>query len=96
MKTVAIFGRELNHHFKDDILFLLNYLKEKGVAVQVHKKYLKKLESEFLVDLEYVTPFSSTKNKHSKPDLLISIGGDGTFFGLYADAKGNGCSGYRY
>lgn len=79
MKTVAIFGKELNHEFKDDILFLLGYLKEKQVDIQIHKTYRKKLEEEFGVDLAEVTTFTKAKNRNQRPDLFISIGGDGTF-----------------
>lgn len=79
MKTVAIFGKELNHQFKDDIVFLIEYLQEKGVETQIHKKYKKKLEDEFELDLSHAIPFSSSKFKNKYPDLFISIGGDGTF-----------------
>jgi NAD+ kinase len=79
MKTVAIFGKELNHHFKDDIIFLLDYLREKGIEIQIHKKYLKKIKEEFELECEYAVPFTSARNKHKLPDLFISIGGDGTF-----------------
>ncbi|UTW65058.1 NAD kinase [bacterium SCSIO 12643] len=79
MKTVAIFGKELNHKYKEDIIFLLDYLKEKGIEIQIHKKYLKKLKEEFLLDLSHAVPFSSARNKNHRPDLFISIGGDGTF-----------------
>ena len=79
MKTVAIFGKELNHKFKDDIIFLLNYLKEKNIEIQIHKKYLQKLTSEFDLELNHTVSFTSARNKHHRPDLFISIGGDGTF-----------------
>jgi hypothetical protein len=67
MKIVAIFGKEINHQFKDDILFLLSYLKECEVEIQIHKKYLSKLKDEFEIDLAHVMPFSSTKNRNEKP-----------------------------
>ena len=79
MKTIAIFGKELNHAFKEDIIFLLDYLKEKQFEIQIHKKYLLKLTQEFDMDLSHVIPFSSARNKHKRPDLFISVGGDGTF-----------------
>ena len=79
MKTIAIFGKELNHAFKDDIIFLLGYLKEREFEIQIHKKYLLKLSEEFDLDLSHVIPFSSARNKHKRPDLFVSIGGDGTF-----------------
>tara|TARA_R110002050_G_scaffold290260_1_gene443799 strand:- start:130767 stop:131651 length:885 start_codon:yes stop_codon:yes gene_type:complete len=79
MKTVAIFGKEVNHKFKDDIIFLLNYLKEKEIDIQIHKKYLSKLKEEFEIDLRHVVAFTSARNKHRRPDLFISVGGDGTF-----------------
>lgn len=88
MKSVAIFGKELNHKFKSDIEFLLSYLKENGVSIQIHKRYLQKLEEEFQLDLSHVIPFSSAHNKNRKPDLLISIGGDGTFLDSTLMLKG--------
>ena len=79
MKSVAIFGKELNHKFKRDIIFLLDYLKEQKIEIQIHKKYLHKLMEEFGLELDHAVPFTSARNKNQKPDLFISIGGDGTF-----------------
>jgi len=79
MKSIAIFGKELNHKHRDDIIFLLNYLKSKNVEIQVYTPYIKKLEAEFGVELSHVLRFTKAKNKHNRPDLFISIGGDGTF-----------------
>ncbi|MGB0391143.1 MAG: NAD kinase [Salibacteraceae bacterium] len=88
MKTVAIFGKELNYKFKKDIEFLFSYLEELGIEIQVHKKYLLKLETEFDLQLPKAIPFTSAKNRNKKPDLLISIGGDGTFLDSTLMLKG--------
>jgi NAD+ kinase len=79
MKSVAIFGKELNHKFKRDIIFLLDYLKEQKIEIQIHKKYLNKLIEEYGLELGHAIPFTSARNRNNKPDLFISIGGDGTF-----------------
>lgn len=79
MKCVAIFGKELNHNFREDIIFLLDYLKEQNVQIQIYRPYLKKLVQEFGINLEHAEKFTKAKNKLGRPDLFISIGGDGTF-----------------
>ena len=89
MKTVAIFGKELNPNYKKDVIFLFEYLKEKNVQIQVHKKYLQKLIKELDMDFGSVIPFTSASSKSSKPDLLISIGGDGTFLDSTLMLKGS-------
>ena len=79
MKCVAIFGKELNHKFREDIIFLLDYLKQKNVQIQIFKPYLHKLEEEFEINLDHTRKFTKAKNELERPDLFISIGGDGTF-----------------
>lgn len=79
MKSIAIFGKELNHKFRDDIIFLLDYLKELGIEIQIYRPFFKKLEEEFNINLSHTIKFTKAKNKNKIPDLFISIGGDGTF-----------------
>lgn len=88
MKRVAIFGKELNPRYVKDVLFLIDYLKENQVEIQIHKKYLMKLNEVPGFDDSGLKPFSSTRNKMAKPDLLISVGGDGTFLDSTLMLKG--------
>lgn len=79
MKSVAIFGKEVNLKHKEDIIFLLSYLKQLGVETQIYKPYCKKLEEHTGLDLKYALKYTKAKNKNNRPDFFISIGGDGTF-----------------
>ena len=88
MKRVAIFGKELNSKYVKDVVYLVDYLRDNKVELQVHKKYLEKLKEVPGFDDTGILPFSSARNKISKPDLLISIGGDGTFLDSSLMLKG--------
>lgn len=88
MKRVAIFGKELNPKYVKDVVYLIDYLRENQVELQVYKKYLEKLMEVPNFDCSGILPFSSTRNKITKPDLLISIGGDGTFLDSTLMLKG--------
>ncbi len=79
MKRVAIFGKELNPQYVKEVLFLIDYLRDNQVEVQIHKKYLGKLKEVPGFNADNIIPFASARKKVAKPDLLISIGGDGTF-----------------
>lgn len=88
MKRVAIFGKELNPKYIKDVVYLIDYLRENQIEVQVYKKYLEKLVEVPSFDATGIQAFSSTRNKIQKPDLLISIGGDGTFLDSTLMLKG--------
>lgn len=79
MRAVAIFGKEVSSKFREDIIFLLSYFRNLNIEIQIYKPYAQKLEAEFGLDLGHVVRFTKARDKQNRPDLLISIGGDGTF-----------------
>lgn len=78
-RVVAIYGKEVHVKHLNEIKFLLTYLNECHIEVHVHKSYLNKLKKCLDIDYSFVNSFLKIKSKVARPELLISIGGDGTF-----------------
>ncbi len=77
MKTIAIFGKELDKVFFEDIGLLLDYLEKKEARVLVNKKFYEKFRDIF--GRKGIEAYSHYSDLTPHPDLFISIGGDGTF-----------------
>lgn len=78
-RIIAIYGKEVHVKHLSEIQFLLEYLQQKEFEVCIHKSYLNKLKKELDFDFSSIQSFLKIKSKGPKPELLISIGGDGTF-----------------
>lgn len=78
-RIIAIYGKEVQAKHLSEIQFLLDYLQQKKFEVCIHKSYLNKLKKELDIDFSQIQSFLKIKSKGATPELLISLGGDGTF-----------------
>lgn len=75
---VGIYGRHLKDSFVPDIQELFNTMKTLGWAVMVYEPFVENLQNRITLDAKPVL-FNRHEEIWGKIDLLISIGGDGTF-----------------
>jgi NAD+ kinase len=75
---VAIFGRNFDDEFKNQISNFFEILKEKGVKIIVFKEFLEFLKKTIKVDSDGFEIFTKHSDLRDNVDLLFSIGGDGT------------------
>lgn len=73
---IALFGKQFNEKFLVKFQYILSFLERKQVAVTIHTKLAKHIESEFGLSLSEFTVFEHISDDL---DMLLSIGGDGTF-----------------
>ncbi len=76
--TVALYARPVKDNVPDYVKTLSTRLNKEGIGLVIHKVYFTYLKKEFGFNLDIPTFSSYTELKASKPDYLISLGGDGT------------------
>ncbi len=73
--NIAIFGKVLKEHDRDLINELISCMLEAGIACSIYKDFYGKIEP-------YLTEKSNiqiiTKDSDKQPDLIFTLGGDGT------------------
>lgn len=75
---VGIYGRHLNDSFVPNIQELFNTLKMFGWSVMIYEPFFASLKNRITMDSDPVF-FNQHAEIWGKIDLLISVGGDGTF-----------------
>lgn len=75
LKTVAIFSKDNNSRTKDGVRKLVNEFIRHGIHIQV---YHNPGDTENAID-NRTEPFTDLSLLRSLPDLVLSVGGDGTF-----------------
>lgn len=76
IKSVALFGSDNGRVTKEYCTQIVRELLEKEVVVYLHKKLTNKIDDSYKRQVEIYNNISYGK---IKPDLVLSIGGDGTF-----------------
>ncbi|WP_251623169.1 NAD kinase [Odoribacter lunatus] len=79
MRRVAVYGKNVNKEFYSYLKTLLNELVKKGVWLMGEEGFVDLLEREFDCRDFFQDTFSKKSLKFKEVDLLLSIGGDGTF-----------------
>jgi NAD+ kinase len=75
---VGIYGRHLNDSFVSNIQELFNTMKNLNWTVMVYEPFFKDVEDRIKMDAKPIL-FNRHEEIWGKIDLLISVGGDGTF-----------------
>lgn len=75
---IGVFGTELKQDFVASVTELLDRVKSDATELHIYGDYIPVLE-EYGIDIPEHVLFSSHEDLVGKVDLLLSIGGDGTF-----------------
>jgi NAD+ kinase len=87
---LAIFGKHVFEEKKAYIPFLFSCITKEDIEYAVYEKYAKNLHS-FFPDIPIEKTFSNYKDLTDyQPDILISIGGDGSFLDTVNLIKNSG------
>jgi NAD+ kinase len=76
IERVAIFSKDSNSKTRDGVTMLVNEFCRRGIKMQIHQKsggYV------YCPGVELVEQFSDFSTLSGMPDLVLSVGGDGTF-----------------
>ncbi|MEZ4999290.1 MAG: NAD(+)/NADH kinase, partial [Bacteroidales bacterium] len=76
IKTIAIFGSENGRETADYVSRIVKIMGDRGVTVLMNLDLFNRLG---YVESSMVRPFRILFDNNNRPDLLISVGGDGTF-----------------
>jgi NAD+ kinase len=76
IKNIAIFGYDNGRPVADYVRRIIGVLREEGAGILISKRLEGLIDPE---DREYIKIFSGIENSPVVPDLLLSVGGDGTF-----------------
>lgn len=76
IKSVALFGSDNGRVTKKYCTNIVKELFRKNIGVFVHEKLIEKLDDSLLPG---ITSYNNIYNGGIKPDLVLSVGGDGTF-----------------
>lgn len=87
IKSVALFGSDNGRISKDDCTRIVELILKRGVKVFVHEKLIAKVHDSFR---ERITTYCNIFQVKIKPDLVISIGGDGTFLETILQVRDTG------
>jgi NAD+ kinase len=76
---IAVYGKTFSEGFRPYIRVLLNNLFENNVGISVYKPFCDYLCTETGVNRSFHSYFEETGDLDDSYDLMVSIGGDGTF-----------------
>ncbi len=76
---IAIYGKKFNESFHDAIYKIFENLNKKNVFIQVYKKFYEFISNKLYFNPKVQKLFENDSNIDPNTDLIISIGGDGTF-----------------
>jgi NAD+ kinase len=76
IKSVALFGSDIGRVTRDYCTRIVKELLDKKVGVFLHEKLIDKIDDSLLPG---ITSYKNIYNSGIKPDLVFSVGGDGTF-----------------
>ena len=76
---IAIYGRNFKNSFNNSIIDLFKILESNKVEIIIYKPFYKFIQSKVDVDITSISFFTSTEDIKRNFDILLSIGGDGTF-----------------
>lgn len=73
---IALFGKQFGENFLVKFQNIVSFLEKKEVTVSIHHRLAYHIQNEFAMSLER---FSTFETVSEDLDMLLSIGGDGTF-----------------
>ncbi|MBN1251437.1 MAG: NAD kinase [Bacteroidales bacterium] len=76
---IAIYGRSFGNDFNDSIVNLFEILKANKTEIIIYKPFYDFIKEKIDIDLDQVVFFTKPKDLKKNFDVLLSIGGDGTF-----------------
>lgn len=90
MKRIAIYGKNINEAFFPAFRELVKGLKAKGTELTGESGFVKLLESEYPIEGWFDGLFSQDDLAEQGAEMLLSIGGDGTFLHSLLYVKDSG------
>ncbi len=79
IKKIAVFGKKYEKTFDDSIYFFFTALQKMQTEVIIYEPFYNFIKEQSNYNPEPRGTFSEKFSAESKPDLVFSIGGDGTF-----------------
>ncbi len=79
MIKIAIYGNKFNSDFEPYFKTMLNMLPGRKAKLMIYKPFYDSLREEIRPDTKDLKFFSTPEELNSNVDILLSIGGDGTF-----------------
>ena len=76
---VAIYGRNFEDSFNDSILSLFEILESNKAEIIIYKAFYNFIKSKVKIDIPDINFFTKPEDIKKDFDILLSIGGDGTF-----------------
>jgi NAD+ kinase len=76
---VAIYGRPVIRGNGENISSLFNYLRKEGIELNIYKPFRDFLQSEKILQTDSDGIFNTHEEIVDNADIMVSIGGDGTF-----------------
>ena len=87
LKRVAIYSKVLNERTKDGVSRLISSFCKRGITMQIFQRS----EEQFLCpEGKYIEKFTELTSLSQLPDLVLSVGGDGTFLETVLKVKDSG------
>lgn len=87
LKRVAIYSKDINDRTRDAVQRLVAEFLKRGIGIDL---YQKPGDTRFAFGAEQVTPFTSLDLLPARPDMILSVGGDGTFLETVLKVKDSG------
>jgi len=75
---ISVFGKQFGKHFEEKCAFLFKALEENNIKTSIYRPFCDFLKNEANIDVKPDSLFDRHNNLPDS-DLLLSIGGDGTF-----------------
>lgn len=88
--VIAIFGRSINEDFLPYLKGLIDQLKASGGIVIGEEGFMRFLEENYGYSGVFAAAFNRSNLMEQNPELLLSIGGDGTFLDAAVYVKDSG------
>ena len=87
IKKIAILGSDNGRGTSECVNEIIRVLLDRGLEVAINNKLLPKLSNEYT---ERVINYNNVLEEGKKPDLVLSVGGDGTFLETLVQVKDSG------
>jgi len=87
IKRIAIFGSDNRSVTSECVTKIIRILLDRGLEVAIYNKLLPKINHEYK---EQVIHYENILEERKKPDLVLSVGGDGTFLETLVQVKDSG------
>lgn len=87
IRKIAVFGSDNGRATSECVNEVVRVLLERGLEVSVYNSLMPKLSDE---QAKSVSSFCNIFHNRSKPDLVLSIGGDGTFLESLVQVRDSG------